>query len=110
MYVLAIDLCAVPSMAGRTIWRFPDNEEAALAQWFRIQSLIDFGSRAKDNGEIVELKAARLYQAANAEDTNAARQAVLAGLAPLRNTGDDAMELSDDELGSLDDLIGRAYA
>ena len=107
MYVLMIDLSLIRSQARRTVWRFPENERTALAQWYRVQSLADFGGRAKDNGEVVELKAARLYQAADAYSQDAARQAVLSGLKPIRDT--DA-GLAEKELGTLDDLIGRAHA
>ena len=61
MYVLAIDLSSIDA-GERTIWRFPDNEAAALAQWYHLQSLADFGGLAMDCGENVALKAARLYQ------------------------------------------------
>ena len=63
MYVLAIDLASLLSLDDRTIWRFPDDEAAALEQWYNLQSLVDFGGLAKDCGENVALKAARLYLA-----------------------------------------------
>ena len=110
MYVLAIDLSLTRSKTQRTIWRFPGDEETALTQWYRVQSLADFGGRANDSGEVVELLAARLYLLADVLSETEARQAVLNGLKPIRDTVDPHIDLSDGELGSLDDLIGRARA
>ena len=110
MYVLAIDLASLLSLDDRTIWRFPDDEAAALAQWYNLQSLVDFGGLAKDCGENVALKAARLYLAAGARDQDAARDAVLAGLKPIKNTHDPLAELSEQEAGQWGDRPGRAHA
>jgi hypothetical protein len=110
MYVLAIDLFSAEASA-HTIWRFPDTEAAALEQWYHLQSLADFGGQAKDCGENVTLKAARLYLAPGARDQHAAHAMVLAGLRPLKTTDDPLAALSEQEAGPWGDaLAGRARA
>ena len=109
MYVLAIDLHSVHA-PEHTIWRFPDDENAALEQWYHLQSLADFGGQAKDCGESVTLKAARLYLVPNARDRDAARAIILAGLPPLKTTDDPLAALSEQEAGPWGDVAGNARA
>jgi hypothetical protein len=104
MYILAVDVSVVQKGTERTIWRFYDAEDLAMDKWYRVRAYFESGERARDGADIIQVEAARLYVTSVVE-RGPAREAVLAGLPPIKDTHNSLAGQSEEE-SSLESLLG----